>query len=332
MRRPLVTLGFALIVVFSLSLLSSCCDECNCDENVIPQIPEERWIYDTQFVANTYFFLDRPPSEQFPNRFIRPKEGAMDIYRSVPFVFPGTTPTTWGLAYVDSLGRGAGIGVGADFEKRQFELLTPNDDYRFVRDMMSEFVIGIELIQPISRGEVLAAAYVNVAGDTIGDYGEPMSNDENEPLGLELIWSSVPLPQGPFGYTWAYMMRNIYNFGLYNIDISTLDVEINEIANRPDTSTPDSSSVPWIRIFGLDQTNATGTGPPDGKVDLLTGVIDAERANLIFPGVTPFDPDPDDVELWTDGEFAFTGRYEGLTNPELYTLYCRPTRNSGASS
>ena len=320
MRSRLLIPGLPLILALSLSIFTSCDDECNCNENVAPQVPEERWINDIFFVQNTYFFLDRPPSEQYPNRFIRPKEGSIDLYRSVPAVLPAETPTTWGAAYVDSLGRGAGIGVGADFHKRLFELLTPDDDYRLVRDPVTDQAIGIELIEPISTGGgALAAAYVNEAGDTIGDYGEPGSRDENAPLLLELIWPSLPIPQGPFGYTWAYMMRNVYDLGINNIDASTLDIDIHEIANRPDTSTPDSSSVPWIRIFGLDQTDAAGSGPPDGKVDLATGVVDAERGRLIFPGITPFDPDPGDVEYWTNGEFAFTGRYEGLTNPGLYT-------------
>ena len=316
MRSRLLILGLPLILALSLTIFTSCDDECNCNENVAPQVPEERWINDIFFVKNTYFFLDRPPSEQFPNRFILPKEGSIDLYRSVPAY---QSWTTWGAAYVDSLGRGQGIGKGDAFEMRQFELLTPTDDYRLVRDPVTDRAIGIELIKPISTGEVLAAAYVNEAGDTIGDYGEPWSRDENAPLLLELIWSSLPLPEGPFGYTWAYMMRNIYNFDLYNIDMSTLDIDIREIANRPDTSTPDSSSVPWIRIFGLDQTDATGSGPPDGKVDLTTGVVDAIGSRLVFPSLTPFDPDPGDVEQWTNGEFAFTGRYEGLTNPGLYT-------------
>ena len=279
---------------------------------------EERTISDRSFIVNTYFFLDRPPDRQFPNRFIRPQEGAIDVYKSVPDFQSATKPTTWGAAYVDSLGDGSGIGLGAEFEKRQFELLAAIDDYRFVLDAVTEGVVGIELVRPISKGEILAVAYVNVAGDTTGDFGKAASKDENEPLWFELIWPADPLPQGRFGYTWAYMMRNIYNLGLSNIDASTLDVEIAEIANRANPTNPDSSSVPWIRIFGLDQTDETGTGKPDNRVDLLTGVIDAQRGILTFPDLTPFDPNPANVERWTEGEFAFTGRYANLPNPALY--------------
>ncbi len=280
---------------------------------------EERSISDRNFIVNTYFFLDRPPDRQYPDRFIRPKEGSIDVYQSVPDYQSATRPTTWGAAYVDSLGRGAGIGVGADFEKRQFELLTAIDDYRFVLDAETEGVIGIELVRAISRGEVLAVAYVNEVGDTIGDFSKAASKDENAPLRLELIWPADPLPQGRFGYTWAYMMRNIYNLGLSNIDGSTLGLEIEQIGQQLNPTTPDSSSVPWIRIFGLDQTDESGTGKPDNRVDLLTGVINLQNGILTFPSLTPFDPDPTSVQNWTEGEFAFTGRYEDLVNPALYT-------------
>jgi hypothetical protein len=318
MKSPRVIPCLILLVVVSLSVLISC-DEDDGQEHYVPRFPVERQIADKDFVKNTYFYLDHPPDQQFPDRFFFPDERYVDVFRSVPISQPPNQPVTWGVAYVDSLGDGSGIGSGVLFEKRSFNLLTPTDDYRFVRDAETDRVIGIELLRPLMLEEVLAVAYVNARGDTIGDFAAQFSTNEDEPLVFELIWPSEPLPDGPFGYTWTYMMRNIYDFGLHNIECSTLEVEINEIAYRPNTSTPDSSSVPWIRIFGLDQTDVSGVGPPDGRVDLVPGVVDFERGLLKFPALTPFDPNPEDVEFWTAGEFAFTGRYENLLNPALYT-------------
>ncbi len=280
---------------------------------------EERTIADRDFTKNTYFFLDRPPDEQFPDRFFHPDERYIDVYRSVPASQSNLENTTWGVAYIDELGDGSGIGVGENFEKRQFKLLEPINDYRFVLDAETDRVIGIELLRSVSTGEVLAVTYINERGDTIGDYGAPaFSKDQDDPLLFELIWPAEALPNGPFGYTWAYMMRNVYNLGLSKIDRSTLQIEILEIANRPNPANPDSSSVPWIRIFGLDQTDDQGTGPYDNRVDLTTGLIDPDRGTVVFPDLTPFDPDPDNVAEWTNGEFAFTGRYEVLKNAALY--------------
>jgi hypothetical protein len=222
---------------------------------------EERTISDRDYVRNTYFFLDRPPDAQYPDRFFHPDERYIDVYRSVPPAQTNVQNTTWGAAYVDELGDGSGIGVGGNFETRQFRLLEPITDYRFVTDAQTDKVVGIELLRGVSSGEVLAVAYVNERGDTVGDYAAPQfSKDPEDPLLLELIWPAEPLPTGPFGYTWAYMMRNIYNLGMSNIDRSTLQIEILEISNRPNPANPDSSSVPWIRIFGLDQTDDRGTG------------------------------------------------------------------------
>lgn len=287
---------------------------------------EERTIYDKDYVKNTYFFLDRPPDDEYPNRFsFVDADFIPDVYRSVPVSAAQTENTTWARAYVDSLGNGSGIGTGESFPPRRFKLLNEIEDFRYVTAFVVEGgqevekVIGIELVQSISSAEILAVAYVNERGDTIGDYRAPFSSNENTPLNLELIWPAEALPTGPYGYTWAYMMRNIYNLGLSNIDPASLDVQIREITNRLTPENPDSSDVPWIQIFGLDQKNLQGADTTDARIDLTTGLINTQRGTLTFPALMPFDPDPADVEEWTRGRFAFTGRYANLVNPALYT-------------
>ncbi len=279
---------------------------------------EEREISDLNFIANTYFFLDNPATLV---ENLRPQEGLIDVYRSVEDweVTAGNLITTFGAAFVDSVGDGSQVGGNGNAERRQYVLLQAGDDYRFVLDARDDGVNGIELVRALGSNEVLAVTYVNIRGDTIGDYGATLSKNEADPVLMELIWPANALPSGPFGYTWTYMMRNIYNLGLSNIDPGSLELEILERANRLDPSTPDSSAVPWIRIFGLDQTDEAGTGPPDNRVDLLSGLIDVQRGTITFPDLTPFDPDPFLVNEWTDGEFAFTGRYANLVNPHIYT-------------
>ena len=117
------------------------------------------------------------------------------------------------------------------------------------------------------------------------------------------------------------MMRHIYDLGLTNIDGSTLVIDILEQCFRPDCTVPANSDIPWIRIFGLDRTDDRGTGPPDAKVDLRSGVVDLVEGRLTFPVLTPFSPPADSVSAWTDGEFSFTGEYADLLNPGLYTKY-----------
>jgi len=285
---------------------------------------EERRISDTGFVKNKFFFLDDPFGSG-GGKFSPPKVGQIDLYRSVKLLPGQPIPGTWGAAYVDSLGDGSEIGQGTEREISFFKTLEQGTDYFYVLDASDRTtLIGIELAQALSEGEILAAAYVNSDGDTIGDYQPPAFSTEREsPLFFELIWPALPVPDGPFGYTWSFMMRHIYDLGLSNIDPSSLVIDIVDKSSRADPqsdrTTPEGSDVPWIRIFGLDSTDVRGTGAPDGKVDLLSSVINLTEGLLTFPVLKAFAPPPDLVADWTDAAFSFTGVYENLPNPSLYT-------------
>ena len=76
-----------------------------------------------------------------------------------------------------------------------------------------------------------------------------------DPLVLEILWSGPnSWPGSDYGWTWAYMMRHIYNLGLSNIDGDTFTLEIEDnLSNRLDATRPVGSTVPYIRIFGLDR-------------------------------------------------------------------------------
>jgi hypothetical protein len=282
---------------------------------------EERRIPDTGFVKNKFFFLD-DPFRSGGGKFSPPKVGQIDLYRSIR----PTEPGTYGKAFVDSSGAGDGIGLGTAFEEAKFEALEQGTDYFYVMNATEPTqVLGIELAQALSEGQILAAAYVNSDGEIIGDFDPPaFSVDPDAPLLFELIWPASPLPNGPYGYTWSFMMRHIYDLGLSDIDRSSLVIEIEDKGSRSDAqsnrTTPEGNDVPWIRIFGLDITDVRGTGAPDGKVDLLDSVINLTEGLLTFPVLTPFTPPPDLVTDWTDTTFSFTGAYENLPNPSLYTV------------
>lgn len=314
--RLFVWLIASILVVSLVSCSDDSTGPCNCPDD---GEKETRIIASIDNIWNTYFFFDRPPDETYPDRFFIPRPETVNVWRSIADFYTPETIVTWGAAWVDSLGDGSGIGVGDDFEFRRFKLLTYDDDFRFILDPATEEVIGLWLGTPLLDGEVLAVTYVNEEDDTIGDYDQSPSDDARAPLHLELIRPGGATPTDRFAYTWPYMIRNTYNLGIFNIDPRTLEIEIHEIANRDSTWRPEGSSIPWIQIFGLDQTDDTGTGPPDGKVDLGSDAIDLGRGLLTFPCLTPFDPPADLVEEWTNGEFAFTGPYEDLLNPTMYT-------------
>lgn len=288
---------------------------------------ERRIVRDIDFVRDTYFFLDAPP-DSINNFFFGVVEDSIEVFESVSDIERQTNPdlvTFPGKAWVDRFGDGSEIRAArADiaarrtpppFEDRNFKLLTVGDDYRFVLNAVDESIIGLEMLRPVPSTKVLAVRYANLRGDVIGNFGVFADT-----LDLELIKPRDPRPTNQFGYTWQYMMRNIYNLGLTKIDRATLDLEIEDNDNRLDLSIPAGSDVPWIRIFGLDRTDVSGVGPPDSRIDLSSGLIDLDRGILTFPILTPFSPPDDSVAVWTGGKFDFnTPRYQDIRRSEIYT-------------
>jgi cell surface protein SprA len=284
---------------------------------------ETRLIRDIDFIKNTYFFLDNPTAFAF----FRPKEDSLEVFESVePYEIAAdpTLVTFFGRAWVDSTGDGNDIREALlrlelglptyPSQNREFRLLELAGDYQFVRDPVEGSVIGIELTRSMDETRVLAVRYVNEYGSTIGNFGVFADT-----LALELIKPAYAHPKNEFGYTWAYMMRFIYDLGLPYIDYGRFDLQIlDDFGGGP---TPVGASVPWIRVFGLDQTGSGGVGPPDGQVDLTRGLIDFQRGILTMPILTPFAPSDDLVEMFTDGLFSFDDHpaYTNIRQPRIYT-------------
>ncbi len=291
---------------------------------------EVRTINDADYIKNTYFYLDEPDFGAIPRVFFRPKVDSIEVFESVePYeIAQDPTLAVWyGRAWVDTLGNGDDIRTALAMieagvtpppsQDRQFRRLVGGDDYRFVRDINSNLVIGLELVRPVSNSRVLAVRYVNEFSDVIGNY-----DDYTDTLALELIKPFEPTPEdADFGHTWSYMMRNIYSLQLSNIDLSTLSIEIRDLGNRLDRSIPEESTIPWLRIFGLDQTDLTGTGSPDTRVDITEGLIDENRGLLTFPILRPFDPADTTVARWTGDGFEFSGIHQDFRRPEIYDKF-----------
>jgi len=233
-----------------------------------------------------------------------------------------------------------------------FRLLESNVDYQFITDPNDD-VIGIELVQPMNVGNgtrSLAVRYTNVeqskppgisrpfgVGGSFEDWGIPFNPDigQQNRVVLEIVFAETSSwPGTDFGFTWSYMMRHVYDLGFNDIDPVAFSLDIEDIFDlRLDRSRPKGSDEPYIRIFGLDQTDDAGTGPPDGRIDLTTGIVDLEKGLLYMPfwrtlldapnpayvdhveswglvahvGVWP---DTTWVSQWTDGQFQFDGAYE----------------------
>jgi hypothetical protein len=302
-------------------------------------------IRDVDYIANKFFFFD------LPTAFIGPASVTVKVYRTVlpaDLVADPTIVQIPGWAVPDSVGCGDELRAVANqlssgqvpthAIEQQFKLLESGVDYTFIRDETNA-VIGLELTQAIPDNEprALAVSYQNVDGWLIGGtYSQmsvaPSASGYPDKLLLELIKAPDPRPQGEFKSTWQLAMRNVYDLGFTNIYGSSMEIDIVDVFAL-ENSTPEGSDVPYLRIFGLDQTDAVGTGAPDGKIDLTKGFVDLAKGRLYFPSVQPFHPDPSLVDTWTAGQFAFTGAYAAQygTSLAIYNEKLTPTREGEVS-
>ncbi|MGD8413977.1 MAG: cell surface protein SprA, partial [Candidatus Latescibacterota bacterium] len=290
---------------------------------------EERVIQDINYIKNKYFYFDNPfvvdissvrPRNDDPNIFI-------EIWREIRPDQKSDPTVEWepSYAFLDLDGTGDNLRAGrAAIEQgvpedqwpvhltTDFERLTENEDYNLIFDFDDKSaVVGFELIQPVAEDKALAVSYVTTIGDTVGGaaLGKIPAGPgpaERDTVVLELVKPKVPRPNNEYGFTWYYMMRNFYNLGLSNIEPASFELEIRDRRQGLDTSSPEGSTIPYIRIFGLDQFDAAGRPGFDDRFDVLrTDILNTRTGVLQFPYPFAFAPDTNLVKVWTDSLFNF---------------------------
>jgi hypothetical protein len=286
---------------------------------------ELREIRDVDYVRNKYFYFN---SLDTPNQDgIRPQAQSIQLWRARG-INPPPGPETQGWVIPDPDGTGASLralvdslntGITPEAEPTRFELLQLGVDYAFILDSQTDEILGLELFEaiPVTALKSLGVLYTNTDGQAVGGTyasmgvtGDNTDGSKNSWLLLKMLKAPDPDPNGIYGSTWDLEIRNIYNLGLTNIDRNSLKIEIiDRLDSRLNPQFPNGSEVPYIRIFGLDRTDVTGTGPPDGLIDLTRGIVNLDFGLLQFPTTTPFAPDTALVSIWTQGGFQFTGPY-----------------------
>lgn len=299
---------------------------------------ETRSIRDVDYVRNKYFYFNKPAL--LGDTGLRPNEATVQVYRTWRAEDGGVYQV--GYSFPDSTGTGdliravvPDLNAGNRPELENFQLLEVGIDYAFIVDSNSYETIGIELFDaiPVSASRTLAVRYTTNDGRAVGgtfaslgvedDLSNP--NPQGSNLMLRTIKSRDPQPSES---TWSLEIRKFYNLGLTNIDDKTLKIEIVDVLSSSlNPQFPDSSDVPYLRIFGLDQTDRAGTGPPDGLIDLSSSVIDLTSGLLIFPEEMAFAPDTNLVREWTDTTFQFVAPYDAQwrTSRRIYLEKLNPT-------
>ncbi len=317
---------------------------------------ETRTIRDVDYIKNKYFYLDDPAS------FIGASEVDFEVYRTVTptdLIIDPTIQSLPGWVIPDSVGNGQSIRDAATainagsrprigtfvLSPQKFELLERGVDYEFIVDAITLDVIGVELFDPIASTaqKSVALRYTNSLGTPVGgSYATlgvinpatgqvTVAGSAADTLMLEMIKAPDPKPVGPYGSVWRLAVRNIYNLGLTSIDGNSLEIIIEDVINpRVNPEVPQNSDVPYLKIFGLDRTDRSGTGPPDGRIDLTSGLVNLTTGTLQFPSLQAFAPDTVSVTGWTDGQFQFSGEYQPQYDKatRIYTDFLNSTQEA----
>ncbi|HDQ46253.1 MAG TPA: cell surface protein SprA [bacterium] len=281
------------------------------------KVEEKTRILDYQYRRNVRFFVHPDYRTQY-RRLMKPNRKAVfyshkslsriEVFKS-DNNYQGRSGAMEAWAAVDPVGK-----TIDSFSQDQgdymghFLRLEPTTDYSV--DMDLGF---IELRMPLSESEVLAVAFRDTSGFEVGD----LDYRDSELNVFKLI---KPQNARPGDATWDLEWKNIYSLGTRNINKENFELKI---YHKPpgegleqETIQLDGEAKPrgYLEIFGLDQFRRDGTGGPDMIIDPIAEIIDFENGILIFPDLSPFDP-----EGWGSGDSAMVSLLpEAMRSPQFY--------------
>ncbi|HDQ00690.1 MAG TPA: cell surface protein SprA [bacterium] len=144
----------------------------------------------------------------------------------------------------------------------------------------------IRLRNAISDGEMLAIAYRDSSGRTVGDINFDAQTDNI--IFLKMLKPKTPRPSDQ---TWDLMFRHIYYLGSRNIDPDGFEVKIFFApSSGDDQETINTSDGPmtYLRLFGLDEVDQSGNNIPDNIIDNNNNILRLGQGELEFPSLRPF--------------------------------------------
>ncbi len=290
-------------------------------------------VEDYQYRKLTYFFLDtlyRRQYRTYASKWIHTYQpgkqiSRLEVYKiadeSDPSSIPGVACRQPG---VDGFGRPIVVD-STEIYRGFFKKLTPLVDY------YPEPTLGyIRMETPVNEGDVLAVAFQDTSGRIVGDINYVANSDptQRKEIVLKMIKDRTHLPSRDPNDTWHLEWKNVYSLGSRNIPEEGFEVKIflKSTAAGADQEELIQEGQParsFLNVFGLDETDRSGKGPPDAFLDNFPAIVDRARGELIFPDPRPFDPD--------GGPFGATTQV-GETNPNrLPTILQVPTMYDTAS-
>lgn len=145
----------------------------------------------------------------------------------------------------------------------------------------------------IQEQDAIAVAY-RIEGPTpspdddvyYGEFLKDVAADSSARIVLKLV--KPPNLQPQFKKAWKLQLRNIYPIGGRDVkeDGFTLDIKYQFEGGEPQS---DYNGIKLIQAFGLDKTDKSGTGAPDGAFDYFPGrTIFPQTGEIVFPVLEPF--------------------------------------------
>ncbi len=155
--------------------------------------------------------------------------------------------------------------------------MEPQKDY-----FLSTDIGKIKLYVPVGDNEMLAIAYRDTSGHTLGDvFFNPLSQNT---IFLKMLKPQNPRPSDK---TWNLMLRNVYYLGSRNIDKEGFEVKIFfDVPSGDDQESYGATS--YLNIFGLDRVNQSGNPTPDNIIDDNSNFLRLGDGELEFPSLRPF--------------------------------------------
>ncbi len=157
------------------------------------------------------------------------------------------------------------------------------------------YVGFISFRSQINDEDAIAVAYQveGVSGQNkyYGEFIGEGSNDTSAVIVLKLVKPKKLQPGGDFAEAWSLQLKNIYPIGGRDVKKEGFKLDINfaEPGKEP-VNTFNGENI--LEKFGLDKTDESGNGGPDGAFDWDVGrTIIPKTGEIIFPTLQPFGKD-----------------------------------------
>lgn len=153
----------------------------------------------------------------------------------------------------------------------------------------------ISLSTTLNSDEVLAVAFqYTLGGQTyqVGEFSTDISSESS--IIVKLLKSTNVNTSLP---TWDLMMKNVYSLGSYQINKDNFHLDVlytndetgTNINYIPESSEPNLTSTPLLKVLGLDNLNYNQEAKSDGLFDFVEGVtINSANGRIYFPVLEPF--------------------------------------------